>query len=434
MEKIVKNFYRSYGRYINSFRAFPYIIDGLKPVERRLLLSVYEIARDKFVKSARIDGHCLGHYHPHGSSYSSLVQLVHQGFVDGQGNWGTNVGIEDTPAAAMRYTEARLNKKIQTIAFSYIDYVPMEESELDKEPKFLATMFPFCLMGREYTVGIGFGYRTFIPCYKIQDLFQRLLWLIGERKTRPTIRPVSDCDIISSESDLEQLLTKGKATIKVRGKYEIDAAKARITLYSWPYGRRFETFLNKLSAFLNRKDIGYLDESTTSTKITFQVIRQRNKSEILESLVKTLDSILEGSIQFECYVVDEDKKNIKLVSPDEMLLTCYSIFKEHSKMYLEDQISKINEQIRELDIIEKIRPYISEVSSSISDQNLAIQALCQKSGCSEDDIKLVISKHRIMKILTLSTDSGELVAKRDNFSTKLGNLNSFVLDLYKTIL
>ena len=109
MDKLIPHLYREYGLYINHSRAFPIDIDGLKPVERRVLLSAYQIARDKFIKSARIDGHTLGHFHPHSSSYGTMAQLVHQGFLDGQGNWGNDIGVESSPPAAMRYTEARLS-------------------------------------------------------------------------------------------------------------------------------------------------------------------------------------------------------------------------------------------------------------------------------------------------------------------------------------
>ena len=90
MDKIITEFYKRYGRMVNFSRAVPLAIDGLKPVERRVLLSVYEIARDKFMKSAKVDGHVIGNYHPHGSAYGTIVQMVQQGFLDGQGNFGSN--------------------------------------------------------------------------------------------------------------------------------------------------------------------------------------------------------------------------------------------------------------------------------------------------------------------------------------------------------
>ena len=183
MDQIVPSMYKTYGEYINSCRSFPLDLDGLKPVERRILLSAYQVARDKLVKSARINGHVMSNYHPHGDSYQTIVNLVNQGFLDGQGNFGTKAGSEPAPAAAMRYTECKLSKLVYNIAFRLIKYVPWEPLELEKEPLYLPTMLPFCLIGNDNTQGIGFGFRTYIPCFKIIDLQKRLLYLLGKRKT-----------------------------------------------------------------------------------------------------------------------------------------------------------------------------------------------------------------------------------------------------------
>ena len=80
MKKFIPEYYRHYGQYSN-FRNFPMITDGLKPVERRVLLSAYKIARDKFVKSRQVDAYTIGHYHPHGETYGTIVSLVRQGLL-----------------------------------------------------------------------------------------------------------------------------------------------------------------------------------------------------------------------------------------------------------------------------------------------------------------------------------------------------------------
>lgn len=106
MDKVIPCFYSDYGRYITRFRAFSFEIDCLKFVERRLLMSLYDVAKGrKPVKSARVIGHCVGQYHPHGdqSAYKTLAQLVNRGFADGEGNWGSRGLVEDDPPAAMRY-------------------------------------------------------------------------------------------------------------------------------------------------------------------------------------------------------------------------------------------------------------------------------------------------------------------------------------------
>jgi|GEM_PF-3622207 len=103
MKRAIPSLYAEYGRYIDEFRAIPYHIDCLKPVERRLLFTLFQVAK-KLTKSARVIGDAIGKYHPHGdqSAYGTLVGLVRRGFATGQGNWGAT-GFEDTDPAAYRY-------------------------------------------------------------------------------------------------------------------------------------------------------------------------------------------------------------------------------------------------------------------------------------------------------------------------------------------
>ena len=170
MDQKLPTLYKEYGQYSN-YRNFPLDLDGLKPVERRVLFTAYKSARNKFAKSRKVDSYTTGNYHPHGECYGTIVQLVKQGFLDGQGGFGTNVGVEPTGAAAPRYTQCRLNTRTLDLAFKYIKYVEWVDTELDdKEPLFLPTMYPICLMGSEPTQGIGFGFKTYIPCYKTEDL------------------------------------------------------------------------------------------------------------------------------------------------------------------------------------------------------------------------------------------------------------------------
>ena len=269
MQKNLPYLYKDYGQYSN-YRNFPLDIDGLKPVERRVLLSAYTIARKKFVKSRQVDAYTIGHYHPHGECYGTVVQLVRQGFLTGQGNFGTNVGVEPVGPAAPRYTECKISQSILDLAFRYIDHAPVVETELgDKESLFLPTMFPVCLMGTEYTQGIGFGFKTFIPCYHLKDLHQRLLWLLGIRKRKPIISPITDCIITSPPDIVDSLLTTGKAKIEVDGVIEENTRNNTITLKSWAPGKRFESMLNKFSVELDSGMIGFTDLSVDETKIVF---------------------------------------------------------------------------------------------------------------------------------------------------------------------
>jgi len=434
VDNLIRYLYKSYGEYVNHSRAFPLLTDGLKPVERRILLSTYEIARDKFVKSARVDGHCIGHYHPHGSSYSTIVQLVNQGFLDGQGNFGSSVGVEDNPPAAMRYTECRLSKKTNNMAFKLLDYVPWAESELDKEPVYLPTMFPFCIIGREYTVGIGFGYRTMIPCYTVEDLYKRLLYLLKKEKQRPTIKPISDCEILATDKELEELLTTGKASIRVRGIVKVDNAHCKATVKSWPPGRKFESFLSKFTKELENQDIGFTDLSTSETNIVFEVLKQRSRDEIFKKFVEKIKDSLTGSISFETIIVDMNRR-VRNSSIDEMLLNTYHMFEKTNEAMLKSEVERVDSLIKENLILEKIKPALSSYMK-IKDFKFeeAVKDISDKSKVDEKVVKELLQKYRISKLLTTNTDIKELEEKKEIIKNNLNNLSKYVLNQYKEIL
>jgi hypothetical protein len=434
LDNIVPSLYKEYGQFINSSRAFPLVIDGLKPVERRILLSAYKIARDHLVKSARVDGYVIGNYHPHASVYSSIVQLVRQGFLEGQGNFGCNLGVESEPAAASRYTECKLAKSTYDLSFKYIDYVEWYRNELgEEEPSYLPTMFPLCLMGNDFTQGIGFGYRSYIPCYKIEDLYRRLLWLLKIEDKKPTISPITDCKIEASKSDLETLLTKGKATIDISGIIKKDPQHNIVDLLSWQPGRRFENILNRFSDEITRQDIAYTDLSVTNTKIQFEVIKQRNRDKIYMDFVEKLEDTIKGKISFENIVVDGNQ-NVRLVSIDDMLITTFNSFSSVCNNMLKTEFDRLQNQMVEIQNLKKIQPYLLQILSQKMEPNMMIKEISKKSGVDESSVKELIGKHKIRKLITLNVDLSDLENKIKVVDNNLHNLGNFVLEEYKEIL
>ena len=432
MDQILPALYKDYGQYSN-YRNLPNEIDGCKPVEKRVLYSAYKIAREKFVKSRQVDAYTTGHYHPHGQTYGTIVQLVRQGFLTGQGNFGTNVGIEPIGAAADRYTECKLSRKILDLAFKYIKYVPFVETELnDIEPAYLPTMFPICLLGTEYTQGIGFGYRTFIPNYKINDLYQRLIWLLKIRKRKPIIAPITDCNIISKPDELEILLTKGKAKIEVEGNIEIAKRYSRVILKSWPYGKRFQALLNKFDKELSEKMIGFTDLSSNETKIIFQVLRERNRLKIFEDFILKLKENIKGFISFELNIVDSNQRVITK-SVDKMLLDTYASYLNINKIMLQEEISKINIVIQEFNLLEKIKKPLIRCIGEKKSINTTFDIINKETGIEKKVIAALVEKYKIKKLLTLNTETTELKHKVNDLTDKLNNLSDFVLKQYEEI-
>jgi len=442
MDTLVPRAYRKYGKYVNSFRAFPLKEDGLKPVERRLLLTAHLIAREKYVKSARVTGTCMARFHPHSDSYGTLVVLANQGFIDGQGNWGSNLGVDPTGAAASRYTECRISKHIENMAFKLISHVNWIESELDDEPEALPTMFPFCLMGNDYTQGIGFGFRTMIPCYSLEDLNQRLIWLLNGKKAedKPLIKPKTDCKILSDDATLESLLTVGKAKIDLQGVMNVSNVNCKVVVKSWPPGKRFQSILNKagLKKYFDNQDIGFIDSSSgkNGTAVVFSVLKQRNRQKIFAGFVKQLKSALTGSITFENITVDLNGV-VGVTSVDEMLLMTYNRFTESNKRMLEHKIEKATEMIFELNDLDTMKSsliYVMQQGGITRDNlNEKIEQIAGLSHLSIEKVKEIINKYKIQKLMTINTDVTELQSKVSDLTNTLNNLDSFVLTQYQEV-
>ena len=430
MDQTLRRLYKDYGEYSN-YRNFPLDIDGLKPVERRVLLSAYKIARAKFVKSRQVDAYTIGHYHPHGECYGTIVQLVRQGFLIGQGNFGSNVGVEPIGAAAPRYTECKMDPHTMDLAFKYIKYAPVIPTELgDKEPAYLPTMIPICLLGSEYTQGIGFGYKTFIPCFKFEDLRGRLMWLLGHRKRKIIPVPLSDCIVTASPTDLETLSTTGKMRIDVEGIIEENPKQNKVILKSWPPGKRFQSILNKFSKEMDAGMIGFTDLSSMETKIVFQVLRERNRDKIYNEFVAKLKEVIKGAISFEITVVGTDNK-VVVKSIDDLLLDTYKMFHKMNEKMLNEEIARVTDTIEEYNLLDIVRPTLASCIGQGWDIETTMTEIKTATIITDDTgVRELIDKYKIKKLLTLDTDSDVLNTEREELYATLKNLETFLIEQY----
>jgi DNA gyrase/topoisomerase IV subunit A len=430
MDKNIPCMYKRYGNYINSNRSFPLAIDGLKPVERRILLVAYQIAKDKFVKSARIDGTTIAKYHPHSSVYSSIVQLANQGFLNKQGNFGNNLGTDPSSAAASRYTEVKLSQHIDKIVFSnLLKYVPWELQETDEnEPKFLPSQYPLCFLGKEYTMGIGFGYRTLIPCYHENDLKNRLKWLLKMTQDEPVIKPITGCTIISDDSVLRQLLTTGKSQITVKGDVSYDPIHCKATLKSWGPGKKFETIYKKFSDLTDNGEIGFSDLSNeeNGTHIVFNVLKQRNRDKIFKQFKEIMELAIVSNISFEITVVENNKVCQKSV--DEMLLNTYNMYKQINQIMLKHEIERYTKIVDENNLLLKIRPLlIKEMQSGEISPDIIISNITKILNISDENIiKILFDKYKISKLLTIKTDITNILEKIENLNKNLTEIDTFI--------
>jgi len=357
MKRLIPVYYSDYGRYINRFRAIPSYIDGLKPVERRILLTLHEVAKGQFEKSAKVIGTCLAKYHPHGdmSLYGTLINLVNQGYAIGQGNWGSP-GLYDDDAAAYRYTKCKHESWVEKLAFEYIDYVPYEEFELDPEPVYIPCPIPIGLIGHGVITGISF-YRTLIPKFKLNDLVARLIYLLENKKgSNVEILPnFNSCLVRELEpNQINSILVNGIGTLNVVPNGKIDQKLIKIQ------GQVPNASFSALQKNSDSLEINIIDESTSTIDIAIEP-KKRNTN-LQELGTKIWQDYLIKNLNFNNIFCDNDGK-VNTYGIDDILLNNYTLWKYSVKLKHIDTYNKLSNRKVELMVVQIIR-YIFETYKS----------------------------------------------------------------------
>lgn len=360
------------------------------------------------------------------STYQSLVSLVQGGLATGQGNWGIEVGIDDCPPAAQRYTEVKASKDVLDLAFEYIKYVKQEPLELKDEPIFLPTKLPICLINKNYCQGIGFGSRTVMPSYEVKDLVKRLRWLLKYDKEEPVIKPRTDCTLLSSDDELKKILTTGIGKLEYRGITQVDKTNKCVIVKSVPPSRNLKKILEIFRKEIETdKAIGFIDESTTETKVRFTVTKRTYK---IDNFIKKLNQNLLGSITFECNMCDEEG-NVVLVSIDQMLLNCYNNYKQIVDTVLKLEIQQLNEKINELELIKKIKVVLPKFLKEYPDDADKVMTLVSESTqIPLETVKMIFDKYTLTKILKNKADTDQLILERNAIQENLNNLEKYIWD------
>jgi len=272
IEEEMKTSYLRYSMSVIVSRALPDVRDGLKPVHRRILYGMENISlfSDKpYKKSANIVGEVMGKYHPHGDSaiYESIVRMA-QDFsmryplVDGQGNFGS---IDGDPPAAMRYTEARMNKfaelVLQDLEKETVDYIPNYDDSL-QEPTVLPSAFPNLLVNG--STGIAVGMATNMAPHNLREIVNACLAMIQNPSLPDAelLSLVSGPDfptggIIHGRSGIREAYLTGRGRVVVRARCEIEEHKGRnrIIVTEIPYQVNKTTLLEKMAALVRDKEI-----------------------------------------------------------------------------------------------------------------------------------------------------------------------------------
>lgn len=309
IEEEVKQAYIDYAMSVIVGRAIPDARDGLKPVQRRILYSMYEmgLTPDKpFKKSARIVGETLGKYHPHGDQavYEALVRMA-QDFtmryplIIGQGNFGS---IDGDPPAQMRYTEAKLSpiavEMLQDIENETVDFQPNFDDTL-LEPVVLPSKFPNLLCNG--TSGIAVGLATSIPPHNLTEVGKALIKLAQnpEVSIDELIETLKGPDfptggIIENLEEIVEAYKTGRGIIQVKGKAHVEkvqGGRERIVITEIPYQVNKSELVKKIAENVKNgkiKEISDIRDETDKEgiRIVIELKRDADAEEVLEKLFK----------------------------------------------------------------------------------------------------------------------------------------------------
>ncbi len=310
IEDEMKKSYMDYSMSVIIGRALPDVRDGLKPVHRRILYSMYETGyrhNKPYKKCARIVGDIMGKYHPHGDAaiYDTLVRMA-QDFslrymlIDGQGNFGS---IDGDPPAAMRYTESRLarisDEVMADLEKETVDFVPNYDESL-LEPSILATRLPLLLLNG--TSGIAVGMATNIPPHNLTEIINGTIALINNPKmiVEELMKHIHGPDFptagfINGREGILSAYKTGRGIIRVRARALIEKNarndRESIVVTELPYQVNKATLIEKIAELVRDKKIAGIsdlrDESDRDgIRVVIDLKRDENSAIILNQLYK----------------------------------------------------------------------------------------------------------------------------------------------------
>src|SRR6266478_215605 len=307
IEEEMRKSYLDYAMSVIVGRALPDIRDGLKPVHRRVLytMSLLGVAWNRpYKKSARIVGDCMGKYHPHGDSpiYEALVRMVQEfslryPLVDGQGNFGS---IDGDPAAAMRYTEARLAKiaheMLADIDKDTVDFVPNYD-ENESEPVVLPTRIPNLLVNG--SSGIAVGMATNIPPHNLTEIVDALVMVIDnpEVTVDDLMKVIPGPDFptrgyIYGRAGIREAYTTGRGIITLRAKLKKEqfrGGREAIIITELPYQVNKATLMEKIGELIRDKKIeGISERRDESSREGIRIVLELGRGEIPDIVINQL--------------------------------------------------------------------------------------------------------------------------------------------------
>jgi DNA gyrase subunit A len=333
LHEIAQNKYLNYALSVITSRALPDVRDGLKPVQRRILYTMWQqriTADAKHRKCAKVVGDVMGNYHPHGDAaiYDALVRMA-QPFslrvptVDGSGNFGS---MDGDPAAAMRYTECRLTpiaaEMLAELEQDTVHFRPNYDGTKE-EPVVLPSKLPGLLVNG--ATGIAVGMATNIPPHNPEEVCTaaiRLLDALVQKKTlsvRELCRTIKGPDfptggqIVSSSEEIKQVYETGQGTIKVRGTWKpggSDRSSKKIIITSIPYAVNKAVLVERIAEIVTSRKMPLLtdvrDVSTDDVAIELELKKEADEQKVLAFLYKQTPLQTNFAVNLTCLVPTEN--------------------------------------------------------------------------------------------------------------------------------
>ncbi len=440
LHEFTEQAYLDYAMYVILDRALPHIVDGLKPVQRRIIYAMSELglkASSKYKKSARTVGDVLGKFHPHGDSacYEAMVLLA-QPFsyryplIDGQGNWGS----ADDPKsfAAMRYTEARLTPFSQLLLDELgqgtVDWQPNFDGTL-KEPCLLPARLPILLLNG--TSGIAVGMATDIPPHNLREVSQACLHLLNHPEASigdlcqylPAPDYPTPAEIVTGRDECLKMYQTGKGSIKMRALYQQQADEIIIT--ALPHQVSSNKIIVQIAAQMQAKKLPLVtdirDESDheNPVRLVLSLKSKRVDSEALMShLFATTD--LEHSYRVNMNVIGADGrpqvKNLKLLL-QEWLDARLNIIEQRLRYRLE----QVEQRLHLLEGLLTAFHNIDEVIRIIRLKDEPKPLLKARFNLSDEQSEAILSL-RLRQLAKL--EQGKLEGERDVLSSEQSELQT----------
>ena len=425
-----------YAAAVNSDRAIPNAVDGLKPVAKRIIYGAYAGGRTSnkpHVKCAKIVGDVMGSYHPHGDSsiYGALVRLAQNWvmrypLIDFHGNVGNQAG--DGPAAP-RYTESRLAKitedgMLQGIKKNNVDFIPNYD-ETTEEPVCLPSIFPNLLCNPNSGIGVAMAC-SWAPHNLTEVAAAINQYLNNEEPTLPGPDFPTGGVIINSK-EIPTIMKTGHGSVKIRSKYEID--KQKIIFTEIPYGTTIEGLMEEIGKVSDAKEIEGIDNiRDESNKKGVRIVVECDKSINPASIVNKLFSKtnLQNSFSYnQVALVDKVPTELNLKQ-------CIEIYVEHNiKCIVRETKFELNKAIDRLEIVNGLLKALEDIDNIIalikSSESAAAAklALIDKYNFTDNQAKAILA----MRLSSLAKlEKIELEKEAKELENKINDLTNILED------